>query len=266
MAAESSDAGVESLLVCNGARASLMVERKLIHSCGRVAHVEDVELDGGEDGVKELLEAVKGVAISAGCYKVITACAPNEESTFSRHGFKNKGLQMRLSPNGHDRAPPVALSAYMPVLQAPLEMRRLAEADFDRGALRLLAQLTTVGEVSREGFASFVAHGGGGDALATFVLVDRANGGALVGIGTLLLIERAKDPAGKRRAHIEDIVIDEGARGRGLGAILIRALVDAASAAGAGTVVLECSPENAGFYSKLGFTHAASSMALYFDG
>ncbi|KAJ1625501.1 acyl-CoA N-acyltransferase, partial [Pavlovales sp. CCMP2436] len=171
---------------------------------------------------------------------------------------------MRYRP--HTPAARVPLSAFAPQLAGvALELRRLSVADFGRGALGLLAQLTTVGEVSEAAFVAFVERASADDTMAAFALVDGACDGALVGVGTLLLVPVALRPGeGRLRAHIEDIVIDERARGRGLGALLIRALTDAASAAGAETVVLECSPKNVGFYAKLGYVSASSSMARYF--
>lgn len=254
---------VESRITKGEASCWIVIEPKLIHSCGRVAHVDDVHFGVPAAGdANGLLDAVKEAARAAGCYKVLASCPPAGEPIFARGGYENKGLQMRLSLRGHAgaHAAPAALASHQPQLQAPLELRCLSEADFEGGVLRLLGQLTTVGDVSRESFAFFAASSRASSSLAAFALVDAGNAGVLVGVGTLLVVS----PAGKRRAHIEDIVIDESARGRGLGAQLILALVDAARAAGAETVILECSPENEGFYARLGFQRAGSSMALYF--
>ncbi|KAG8470336.1 hypothetical protein KFE25_008757 [Diacronema lutheri] len=261
-------AASEEVLTVGASRGSIVVESKLIHSCGRVAHVENVHFDpsDNEAGADGLIHMIKRAATSSGCYKVIVACAPSAEPSFVRHGFAKKGLQMRFSPDARSRASAARLSllAYRPPSHAPIEARRLEPADFDRGALQLLAQLTTVGDVSREGFVAFVERSDAAGERATFVLVDSASAGSLVGIGTLLLVARAAPEAtGERRAHIEDVVIDERARGRGYGALLVRTLLEAACATGAAAVLLECSVENAAFYERLGFARAFTSMALY---
>jgi ribosomal protein S18 acetylase RimI-like enzyme len=58
------------------------------------------------------------------------------------------------------------------------------------------------------------------------------------------------------RAWIEDVVVDEAARGRGAGTALMREAVRLASAAGARTVDLTSRPSRATanrFYERLGF-------------
>lgn len=251
----------------------LFVESKLIHACGRVAHLERVSRRApGAAMTVELLELAKRQAQLGGCYKIIAPCAPAEARAFETAGFVDKGLQMRhdvAQHGGSDERVPLSATAAMlssrhdPTLSAQrLELRALDARDFDRGALALLAQLTVVGEVSREQFEALVPILRG-DAYLTLVIADSENCGALIGIGTVALA--GPDDGADRRAHIEDIVVHERARGRGLGALMIRALMDAARAAGARSIVLECSPENEGFYAKLGFADAVRSMGFYFD-
>jgi glucosamine-phosphate N-acetyltransferase len=249
----------------------VFIERKLIHGCGRVAHLERVARGASDTTITvQLLELAKRQAQLGGCYKIIAPCAPAEQHTFEMAGFANKGLQMHHGVATHcrldERVPLTAtaamLSARPSSISAPhLELRALNVGDFDRGILALLAQLTVVGDVSRTQFESIVPVLCG-DAYLTLVIADKEDGGALIGVGTVVLA--GPDDGVHKRAHIEDIVVHERARGRGLGALIIRALVDAACAAGARSVLLECSPENEGFYSKLGFADPVCSMGFYF--
>jgi glucosamine-phosphate N-acetyltransferase len=253
----------------DGGDCRIIVEPKLIHGCGKVAHlVASTFGSSGAEGHAPLLEEAKQSSQKAGCYKILASCAPDGEPAYARAGFKNKGLQMRYIPKEHGRVStaPISLASQrlnLPKLSAPLAMRPLASSDYERSALQLLQQLTVVGEVSQAQFGAFAGFASDAPDFATFVIADA--GGALVGIGTVFLVVRAAERDAPLAAHIEDIVVDERARGRGLGALLIRSLLDVACAAGAEVVMLECSPENAGFYSKLGFGHACTSMGFYFE-
>jgi len=87
---------------------------------------------------------------------------------------------------------------------------------------------------------------------ATTLFVAR-DGEAVVGALTLALFAI---PTG-RRAWIEDVVVDEVARGAGVGEALTRAAVEHARAAGARTVDLTSRPARAAahaLYTKVGFT------------
>jgi ribosomal protein S18 acetylase RimI-like enzyme len=86
---------------------------------------------------------------------------------------------------------------------------------------------------------------------ATTVLLAR-DGGTIVGTLTLALFPI---PTGLR-AWIEDVVVDRGARGRGVGEALTREAIRLASEAGAQTVDLTSRPDRAAanrLYEKVGF-------------
>ena len=87
---------------------------------------------------------------------------------------------------------------------------------------------------------------------ATVVLVARDGGGEIVGTLTLALF---RIPTGLR-AWIEDVVVDEGVRGGGVGEALIRAALERAAAAGARSVDLTSRPSREAanrLYRRLGF-------------
>jgi ribosomal protein S18 acetylase RimI-like enzyme len=87
---------------------------------------------------------------------------------------------------------------------------------------------------------------------AAVLLVARDETGSLVGSLTLVLF---RVPTGLR-AWIEDVVVDEGVRGSGVGASLVRAALDRATAAGARSVDLTSRPSREAanrLYRRLGF-------------
>jgi ribosomal protein S18 acetylase RimI-like enzyme len=88
------------------------------------------------------------------------------------------------------------------------------------------------------------------------VLVARS-GGAIVGMLTLVLFPI---PSGLR-ARIEDVVVDEAARGQGVGDALSRAALELAAEHGARTVDLTSRPSRAAanrLYERLGFVRRES--------
>jgi len=96
---------------------------------------------------------------------------------------------------------------------------------------------------------------------ASVVLVARVGGdvGPVVGSLTLALF---RIPTGVR-AWIEDVVVDEAARGRGVGEALTLHALDRARAAGARTVDLTSRPSREAanrLYRRLGFTERDTNV------
>jgi ribosomal protein S18 acetylase RimI-like enzyme len=84
------------------------------------------------------------------------------------------------------------------------------------------------------------------------VLFAARHDGQIVGLLTLVVV---RIPTGVR-ARIEDVVVDETARGQGIGADLSRAALDRAAALGAKTVDLTSRPTRMAanrLYERLGF-------------
>jgi ribosomal protein S18 acetylase RimI-like enzyme len=87
---------------------------------------------------------------------------------------------------------------------------------------------------------------------ATRLLVVRGEDDEIHGMLTLVL---ARVPTGLR-AHIEDVVVDERARGMGAGELLMRAALELAQEAGARSVDLTSSPTREAanrLYRRMGF-------------
>lgn len=97
---------------------------------------------------------------------------------------------------------------------------------------------------------------------ATTVFLARDEGGVIVGTLTLALF---RIPTGVR-AWIEDVVVDESARGTGAGEALTKAALEAAAAAGARTVDLTSRPSREAanrLYQRLGFASRETNVYRY---
>lgn len=83
-------------------------------------------------------------------------------------------------------------------------------------------------------------------------LRDGSDGGRLIGMGTLVFVRKVTVLSGV----IEDVVVDEAYRGRGLGKAVLEALVRKSREAGMAFVDLTSKPERVaanGLYAAMGF-------------
>jgi len=77
--------------------ATLIVENKFIHSCGRVAHVEDVVVHSGYRGMqlgKKIIDFLSQEAEKMGCYKIILDCAEKNIKFYEKCLYEYKGAYM----------------------------------------------------------------------------------------------------------------------------------------------------------------------------
>ena len=65
-------------------------------------------------------------------------------------------------------------------------------------------------------------------------------------------------------AHIEDVIVDNTYRGKGLGKVLVQKGIDYAQKHDCYKIILNCSDENIPFYEKCGFSKKENEMVLYF--
>jgi ribosomal protein S18 acetylase RimI-like enzyme len=103
------------------------------------------------------------------------------------------------------------------------------------------------------------------DHQANTLLVARDQGGAIVGMLTLVSFPL---PSGQR-ARIEDVVVDQDARGRGVGTALTMAAIDLAQRQGARGVDLTSRASRAAanrLYQRLGFQLRDSNVYRYQPG
>ncbi len=79
------------------ATGTLLIEEKIIHDLGKVAHIEDIIVDSeyrGSGYGKIILEVLKNIAIRDNCYKIILDCDESNVGFYERCGYERKGVQM----------------------------------------------------------------------------------------------------------------------------------------------------------------------------
>ena len=126
---------------------------------------------------------------------------------------------------------------------------------------RLVPQLTSNNPPpTREELASLLAEG----ASTLFMARDQNSAaGEIVGLATLVLY---RVPTGMR-AYIEDVVVDEKARGRGIGEALMRACLAQAEQAGCPQVMLTSNPAREAanrLYQRMGFEQRNTNVYRYY--
>jgi ribosomal protein S18 acetylase RimI-like enzyme len=99
---------------------------------------------------------------------------------------------------------------------------------------------------------------------SSILVAARASGaaGQILGVGCLIVY---RVPTGVR-GIIEDVVVDDAARGQGIGEGLVRALLDIANEKGAKVVTLTCNPKRVAanrLYQRIGFTRRDTNAYIY---
>ncbi|KAL7059074.1 hypothetical protein AAHC03_012891 [Spirometra sp. Aus1] len=68
-----------------------------------------------------------------------------------------------------------------------------------------------------------------------------------------------------KRGHVEDVVVDEAYRGKGLGKLIIAVLVELGKAEGCYKISLDCNEDKVPFYEQNGFKGSTRFMCVRFD-
>eukprot|EP00761_Pharyngomonas_kirbyi_P011675 gb/GECH01011701.1/.p1 GENE.gb/GECH01011701.1/~~gb/GECH01011701.1/.p1 ORF type:complete len:244 (+),score=35.58 gb/GECH01011701.1/:1-732(+) len=131
-------------------------------------------------------------------------------------------------------------------------VRYLRRDDHKRGYLKLLSQLTSVGDVSERAFEErFDAMQNCGPTYH-IIVIEHIDSEEVIGAATLL-VELKFIHSNSRVGHIEDVVVDKRYRGKRLGVLLMNNLKSVAQHQGCYKIILDCHPENETFYNKAGF-------------
>ena len=143
------------------------------------------------------------------------------------------------------------------------DLRPLEPSDLDKGYLSLLSQLTTVGEPSPDALRERLGEIQSSKCIHIRVMedVDRSR---IIASGTLFIEPKFIHNCGTV-GHIEDVVVDVGYRGQGLGKSMIKGLVALAETSGCYKVILDCDEKNVHFYEQCGLKRRSIQMARYFD-
>ncbi|KAI5170673.1 glucosamine-phosphate N-acetyltransferase [Nematocida sp. LUAm3] len=140
-------------------------------------------------------------------------------------------------------------------------MREAQEKDLTEKYFTMLSGLTDAPFPSPERITEIYEYmSSRKDVYHVMVVVDGNN--EVCASGTLVMEQKYIRNLG-RVGHIEDIVVSQEHRSKGLGKMLVTALIDKSKAMGAYKTVLASKEENSGFYEKCGFIKKEHQLALY---
>ncbi len=138
-----------------------------------------------------------------------------------------------------------------------VELVRESSPELVEAMRRLVPQLSSSASVPTESDIGVVL-----DSESAFLLLARSDANEIVGMLTLALL---RIPTGVR-AWIEDVVVDERARGAGIGSALVSEALAIARAQGARTVDLTSRPDRVAanrLYERLGFARRETNVYRY---
>ncbi|VVT51755.1 uncharacterized protein SAPINGB_P003202 [Magnusiomyces paraingens] len=78
---------------------TVLVERKLIHGCGLVGHIEDIAVNKSQQGKRlgiSLISALTAIGKAAGVYKIILDCSEHNVAFYQKCGYSVAGVEMSI--------------------------------------------------------------------------------------------------------------------------------------------------------------------------
>lgn len=144
--------------------------------------------------------------------------------------------------------------------------RKLCATDYHNNYLQLLGQdfSINVSDISFDDFTNYI------DTLPDTqqIIVIQHNqydstSPYLIGTATIFIETKLIHNFGKV-AHIEDVIVHNEFRGKGLGKLLLDKCIEIAKQNGCYKIILDCSDDNCRFYENCGFNKKGNQMALYF--
>ena len=76
---------------------TLLIENKVIHNMGLVAHIQDIVIHSNyrKQGLgKKIIDELINISIQSKCYKIILDCNEKNVNFYQNSGFKQKEIQM----------------------------------------------------------------------------------------------------------------------------------------------------------------------------
>jgi len=133
-----------------------------------------------------------------------------------------------------------------------LLVRPLQADDFDRGFIDLLKQLTSVGEVTENDFTErFQEMKACKGTYYNTVIVD-TNNDRVIGAASLI-VERKFIHNCAKRGIIEEVIVSDLYRGKSLGRLIVKILIELGKSLGCYKITLNCTDKMIAFYQRLGF-------------
>jgi len=133
-----------------------------------------------------------------------------------------------------------------------LVMRPLNSGDYERGFLKLLEQLTNVGDVTKEMYSERFHSMMSCTGTYYITVVEDTSAGEIVGAASLIIEQKFIHSAASR-GRIEDVVINSEYRGKQLGKLLVETMTLLGKYLGIYKISLECKDSNIGFYESFGY-------------
>ncbi len=78
---------------------TILIEPKILHNMGKVAHIEDIVVDKNKRGLGigfKIINYLVNIAKEKKCYKVILNCSEENVPFYEKCGFNQKSKQMSL--------------------------------------------------------------------------------------------------------------------------------------------------------------------------
>lgn len=132
-----------------------------------------------------------------------------------------------------------------------LKVRPLQDGDYERGFLKLLSQLTSVGSVSKSQFLNRFAQMKANGNYYVTVIEDTRNS-SIIGAASLI-IEHKFIHNCSIRGRLEDVVVNNTYRGKQLGKLIVVTVTLLAEYLGCYKMSLDCKDKLIPFYTSLGY-------------
>jgi glucosamine-phosphate N-acetyltransferase len=123
--------------------------------------------------------------------------------------------------------------------------------------MTLLQQLTTAPDISLKLFINNIH-----DICQSGKIIVCHIDNKIIATGTILY-ETKIIHGGKKVGHIEDIVVDQEYRCKGIANQILKLLIEDSTKNNCYKVILDCNYDNIQFYEKNGFTHKNAQMTYY---
>lgn len=262
--------------------ATLLIEFKYIHQAGSRGRVEDVVVDekmrGKGLGVL-LNQVLVEMAKTIGVYKLSLECKTDLIPFYTKFGY-SKALHF-LDQRFEEPSSEIPIIRQWPKprdlhalfnddllpttsveMPSGIRARSLHLDDMD-DYLKILEQLTSVGAVPKFDFEQRLRTMKQADSYFIVVLEELEHR-KIVGAATLVVEFKYIHECGLR-GRVEDVVVDVEQRGKKLGVLLNRILVEMAKSLNVYKLSLECKTDLIPFYKKFGYTENINFMVQRFD-
>lgn len=138
-----------------------------------------------------------------------------------------------------------------------LIIRPLKSGDYDRGFLQLLTQLTEVGSISREQFLNRF-HMMKTTGSYYIIVIEDASTGKVIATATLVVEQKFIHNCALR-GRLEDVVVSNKYRGKHLGKLVVKAVLQLSRYLRCYKLSLDCKDHLIPFYESLGFKREPSN-------